>query len=168
MHSLKRMTTRLPSITIGFMALAAVFSLGIMGSMVQASAAPESYQGITGTGVGTVNVNNVNLDNVSIDFSASTGADGKKIIDGAFTMTSAAGEVVGAGTINAGHLGGNNFQLDGTLGANGILGVNGGKDFKIIGKVGVDVPVKFDSRLPGGGCRGSFTATVAPMDVEPT
>ena len=70
--------------------------------------------------------------------------------------------------MESGELGDDDLQLKGTLGANGILGVNGGKDFKITGKVGVDVPVKFDTKLPGGGCRGSFTATVSPMDAEPT
>ena len=168
MDILTRNTIRLSSITIGFMAVAAVFALGVMGSMAAASAQPETYRTVAGTGIGTITVNNVTVENVALDFSASTNASGEKIVDGAFTMTNSNGEVIGSGTVDAGQLEDEDFQLKGALGANGIMGVNSGKDFKLSGKIGVDVPVNFDGRLPGGGCRGSFTATVEPIDSEPT
>jgi hypothetical protein len=168
MDSPTRNAIRIPFLMIGFMALAAVFSLGVLGSMAKASAQPETYRTVTGTGIGTITVNNVTEENINIDFSAATNASGEKIVNGAFTMTRLNGEVIGSGTVESGELGDDDLQLKGILGANGILGVNGGKDFKIISKIGVDAPVKFDGRLPGGGCRGSFTAMVEPMDAEPT
>ena len=142
MDILTRNTIRLSSITIGFMAVGAVFSLGVMGSMA-ASAQPETYRTVAGTGIGTITVNNVTVENVALDFSASTNASGEKIVDGAFTMTNSNGEVIGSGTVNAGQLEDNDFQLKGPLGANGIMGVNSGKDFKLSGKIGVDVPGQF-------------------------
>ena len=53
------------------------------------------------------------------------------------------------------------------LGANGVLGVASGNDFVIKGKLGSDSPISFDSRLPGGGCRGFFIGTVL-LVAEPT
>src|SRR5689334_6219465 len=128
---MKLRAARHDSLTLSiFVSFAAIFFAGSLGSYSSASATIPGPV-IAGTGSGPLSINDGAPISVSISFTATSQHNDNKYNTGSFVMTDSSGATIGTGSITAGHVKNKGYDFSGTLGANGVLGVNNGAGFTI-------------------------------------